>query len=929
MKNFLCFVFALSAVALWAAQADMETIRQSRLFDIDYRQLHNELKWDAQYAKGAPEARVLHELRPRFDVEPMEAINHGVMVGEGCASLRYKSKDNLNPQQGSIEILFENTQWDWDNGEIHVLMQCLGKKSTLYIYKYGKDGCGVYIGSAEPKWSVFPRQLIRHLSGRGQNHLLVTYSPVEVKFYFNGKLIRTMKPGGGIAEWNKSFEIGPSGKFGRDGRTTISTVTTYNRPLSEKEVQVLAKYRIPKLKLSDMVAEQSETIPSSRFLKNPGHLGIEALDKDYVVSPWTPVQKENKIFSVWNRQYDFSGRDLLSQVTGGGEKIFDGGLNFFAVKDGITEKLQWADEIGMTVDGAGRKSFSRKLLSPEYLSGKVVARIEYDGDVRFDMQLAGIDKAENFYMEMAMDGRFSETIHYSATNRKTMRSVVSPDISYSNTLPSGEGVVYKNDFLTHVWLGNSRGGAQIYHDSDISFYPKDRKDCFQVVRDKDGKAVLRVLYATEKTPAKDGKLDLSFGLIATPVRPMPENWRAWNFSAQYDSFKGNRRGTHLIYWPDYWGERITLDPDPERATKKEQNAKCIERDHAENRKVIPYWNHRHIGVMYKNRRNPDEEFIRNNWGTTPQRPSNGWRDYLRVSTATGFTDYLARCVYEYKNAMGQIDGVYIDEMEPIANSDPKTNGGYDDYDGSRRYTYQVFADRDFYKRLDAVVRMQNGGVMPMNVAHCSGTHMMASLSHFPIFLTAEHLYSGYFPDNKELIPPESDRLYYYSYALPMDRVKSEFYYRPWGSVMVFLPCLKNQRDIMKKVEPTRDLLSRIMHADVLFWPLWCNSQEIYKVEDFRRKWDIGSKAVKFIPYWENREVTSATPDSCISYYDKNGEKLAIVSNLARVAQEMVVDLPAGTREVINAETDEKLPVSGNQVKIQMKRNDYCALIIKK
>ena len=123
-------------------------------------------------------------------------------------------------------------------------------------------------------------------------------------------------------------------------------------------------------------------------------------------------------------------------------------------------------------------------------------------------------------------------------------------------------------------------------------------------------------------------------------------------------------------------------------------------------------------------------------------------------------------------------------------------------------------------------------------------------------------------------------------------------------------------------------MSRIMHADVIFWPLWCNKYEIYKVEEIRRQWDIGNRAVEFTPYWENKVITTGTPDVVVSYYDKNGEKLVLVSNLARKAQTVELNLPACS-SVINAENSLQLAVKNNKVKFNMKRNDFALLIIKK
>lgn len=101
------------------------------------------------------------------------------------------------------------------------------------------------------------------------------------------------------------------------------------------------------------------------------------------------------------------------------------------------------------------------------------------------------------------------------------------------------------------------------------------------------------------------------------------------------------------------------------------------------------------------------------------------------------------------------------------------------------------------------------------------------------------------------------------------------------------------------------------------------------MDEIRRKWDIGNKAVEFIPYWENKEVTSTTEGSCISYYDKNGEKLVLVSNLSRKPQKMQITVPAGTRSVINAETGKNVPLSGRTITLDIKRNDFGVLIVKK
>ncbi|MBQ7176759.1 MAG: hypothetical protein IJS08_05020, partial [Victivallales bacterium] len=115
---------------------------------------------------------------------------------------------------------------------------------------------------------------------------------------------------------------------------------------------------------------------------------------------------------------------------------------------------------------------------------------------------------------------------------------------------------------------------------------------------------------------------------------------------------------------------------------------------------------------------------------------------------------------------------------------------------------------------------------------------------------------------------------------------------------------------------------------ILWWPLWCNAQEIYKVQKWRKEFDIGNDAVEFVPYWENKEITSTTPDACISYYSKNGEYLVIVSNLARSQSSVKVRLPKGAKAVQNAETKEAVAIANGEVTLTIPRNDFCPLRIR-
>ncbi len=133
---------------------------------------------------------------------------------------------------------------------------------------------------------------------------------------------------------------------------------------------------------------------------------------------------------------------------------------------------------------------------------------------------------------------------------------------------------------------------------------------------------------------------------------------------------------------------------------------------------------------------------------------------------------------------------------------------------------------------------------------------------------------------------------------------------------------------MKHPTPARDLLSRIMQADMLVWPLFCDSREVYKTWKFRREFGIAKSNVSFIPYWENKNITSNTKDVVVGYY-KNGEKyLVLVSNLNRSAKTVELTFKGiKLKSVKNAETNKNISQNGSTLKLNILRNDYIALRI--
>ena len=917
----------LAALALCAApgkggagEIDWNAIRASMTFDANYENSINRENADAERRGRTIAGRVVPEGRKTaFEILPMETISYGLRVGKGEAAVVYPSQGHLTPGAGAMELVVKNLDWDYAlDKSTHLFVSALGPEMVMYVYKFNGNGLGVYLENRASKKKVFPYRMPIEWKRNTRHHAAVVWDGAEVRLYLDGEKTHTVEfeP---IARFPDEFQVGARGNFGADAHSAIGYLRLYDRALSDGEIAALAVRALPDLKIGALDAGKisDEILSGSPWFQTRPRLAREALDSGYAPPPWTPVSFDGKRAEVWNRVYDFSGGGPMAAVESAGRPLLAGPARLEVGAGGRRSVLSFSPP-DVIEAGAGRLVFERRA------EGAVLrGTLEYDGMLWWDLALRPAGTLERLALVLPMTDKAARAVHYVAAMGEDPRSAVAPMYSNSRSLPDGAGVVFSREFVTHLWVGDSDGGLQFFVESDQYWWPRGRKNVMEIERGAAGVDVRVNLVDAPLPDNAPAELRYGFGLIATPVRPMPDGWRSKRMTQQWDRLTGEDRGDLLIYWPDDWAP-VPYDPEPFRAMNRDKVADKLRRDRREGRKIVPYWNRTHLTMGGKGKINPDGDRVLEAWGRLPQRPRGGSLDMIGCAATSGWSDYLVWCVDQWSEIFEVVDGVYIDEMAPKANKNPYSGGGYDDFDGSRRPTYACRADRDLYRRMAHVLRARGGERENWSVAHASGTHMMEILGPFPVILTGEHLYSGYFPNDPELIPPAGDRLYYYSYSLPIDRVKTEFYWKAWGAAIAWLPCMKNQRDIMELPVPTRDMLSRIMQADVIVWPMWCDKEEVYKTWRFRDDFGIGNPGVAFVPYWENTLVAAdRRPEGIVIGYYRDGDKLLVlVSNLNREPADIRMefgDFPV--RSLKNAETAADI----GDFHVTIPRNDYIAL----
>jgi hypothetical protein len=911
----------------------VKNITDSICFDLDFTKSLDQVI--PRKAAGATAIKTLLTAKPVFDFDTMAHTNLGLLSGQEGTSVQISSDKNLPAGTGTIDLAVKAFDWEWNDNNVHMLLESVGTTEAgtakMYLYKYKTSGLALYLELFQTGKKIFLTCPVKDWEKQSWHHVAIVYSPETVILYVDGVKCKSADfPE--IKKWPGTFNVGPGTKaFGwSGGRTTIANLTIFDTPLKPAEIKAIAKERLPNLKIQVSDEESAHiggktVAPPSPWFKTRPNLGMEALAPETVLPPWIPASINGSIVSVWGRNYDFSGSSLLNSIESNAGRLLAAPLNL-QIKVNDKEGILTFDSPVILQKHKGRIILKRESGEFNGVKASIEYAVEYDGMMFCKLVILPSGKKI---------GKLIASIPYSKETAAFIHYVGAPTAYESQDLPKNScsvkldekpGIVFKSGFKTSVWIGNNDRGLLWFAEAEQHWWPKDRNDMIETVRNSDGTVNLNLNMATAEIPYGNSKeLVYEFGLMATPVKPVPAGWRGMNVTAQYDAFKGDSRGNYLIYWPNEW-RYMSLDPEPTRALNIDKVKAKVSRDMAEGRKIIPYWTRLHFETKDESKVNTDALAVQDKWAAEPGRPGGGVHQMYRASCNSEWADYLVWCVDEWAKIMGHLDGIYMDETQPIPNTSEASGGGYTDFSGTRRPTFEAMGSRNLIKRITYNTWMRNNKELPWSIAHCSATHTMQNLSMYTAMLIGEHIYSGYFVNNPEYLPPENDKLYYYSYALSMDRVRAECYWKQWGAVMIWLPCLKNQKDIMTNPATTRDMLSRVMQADMLVWPLFCNPQEVMKTWKFRKEFGIADAAVQFTPYWENSQIVSSKEDVVAGYY-RNGDKyLILISNLNRTAQKTVFSLKGiKAYSVKNAETGSKIELNNDSVKLNIPRNDYIAL----
>ncbi|HCU36161.1 MAG TPA: hypothetical protein DGT21_12155 [Armatimonadetes bacterium] len=576
-------------------------------------------------------------------------------------------------------------------------------------------------------------------------------------------------------------------------------------------------------------------------------IGTSVGTEDVVLPPWTPMELDGSTVRCWGREHDFARGPLPSGINSAGEPLLSGPVSLSVTAGG--EGVVWAttapraslSEARTRVEQTGR-------LTSDAIECRVSSWLEYDGVLWTEITAPRAAEVQRVSVEIPVAAAHAIYRHRYGAAWNTSE--------VTGNLPEGAGVVDKSPFIPFYWLGDNDRGLFWFAESDEMWPNRGAENAVEVER-RDDTVILRLNVLAEGQTLPDG-WKLAFGLQATPVKPIPKDWRRHRLSP-------GRQSTVSVIWPTPEADSLKYFGYPE-ATEPETFQARVDGLQGQGIRVVPY-----LCLTYVSEAAPEWTFFRYGWAMGPVDAGSG--DVARYGAGfaqasplgENYADFIIWKTREFIERYG-IDGLYHDQTHPYTSARLEAGVGYE-RDAKRYPTFPLLAFRDLYRRMYAVIKSRPEETFTM--AHMSGKVTIPILAYDDSYLDGEH-FRGLIKDS-------------YMDLFPLDTFRAEFMGRQWGIMPYFLPEFRPPYDT--QVEPTRGLMGLLMVHDVNVWAIWCNADVVN--EAFAALDEFGYVDADFIPYFDPKPpaATDLQDVYASAYKRADGAVLLIVANVGREDRE--------------------------------------------
>lgn len=609
---------------------------------------------------------------------------------------------------------------------------------------------------------------------------------------------------------------------------------------------------------------------ASRWEKN--RVGVS----DQPPAPFEPVRRKGNSLRCWGREYAFK-EGLVAQVVTQGRSILAAPITVEAASEKenlVLKPAKWKFDLP---DAAA--AIASNVFTSAGLDLQVRETMEFDGMVRVDMTLA--PKSTDRLKRLALKIPFKPA-HARYLNWTRSTSAGDKSAHAYGALPK-DG--FTGDFRPFVWLGDEDRGLLWFAESMQNWAVRDKNQVIQVKPTAD--AVELIVTLVDHGIVLSQPVTITFGLQASPVRPRPPRWR--EFTRKFKLFSSNIADT------------TCYNPGVVRA-----EAKALAERTRDGGKVILYAYPRWLNTMV-----PAYKFFANEWrasGPLPRTPYG--YDIDTMCSRSGFTEFN---IWAEKEALETAPHPHCGLLYDLAWSGPCSHAQsvYKDENGETQPAWDIFALRDYYKRVYTLFRQRLGD--SRITAHSSANTIQLPLFAFCDAAWDGEQYGHWIRDYVDEVPP--------------DQWRAEFTGRQFGMVPLFLPELRYWEPGEKEVAANYALATMIYLHDTTVFSGHNNDTVFAPYEQMKDEFGIGETDVVYEPYWEGgpERFQSTNPKVLVSTYLRPDRILAVVGNISSQPVDTQIDVPvarlkltAGQIVLYDGGTRQTAQIEGGKLRVQLK-----------
>ncbi|MCC6580118.1 MAG: hypothetical protein IT440_06720 [Phycisphaeraceae bacterium] len=592
-----------------------------------------------------------------------------------------------------------------------------------------------------------------------------------------------------------------------------------------------------------------------------------------VPPPWTPVQVDGDRVQVWGRTYDLAAGGLPQTITTRDRSILAGPIALRMRGDKDRPAINLAS---MPTQLVSREDDAIERLTQGTQGPWDVilrCRVEFDGMIRYDLTLAPktAEATPLKLSELALEIPLSPDVAvYTHSFLEKWQS------TFSGRIPE-EGI--QLPFRRQIWIGDEELGLAWFAPSARNW--KTQGPAIVGVREKDRYILRIVMVDQDKT--LDKPATFTFGLMATPVKPRPRDWR---------KYQDMRQSPHPIPgvrpWISIWRfEPAFSTPIPARPDFFDNKVQQYE---AAGNLVLNYASPNFMGkIPYDADKVAAGDYHQDIylegvdnlyrlfyplWCSIPQ---NDRGNHASVCPCSQWTDFLVWAIEQLRARHG-IEGVYFDNCFVNSCSNDQHGCGYFDDAGVQQAEYPIFAQRELKKRIYKLFKLQSPPRETLIVDHTS------ALIDAPLLSFCDIAYNG---EQVQLGPTDD----YYEFFSP-DKIRTEFTFNQWGYIPLMMSMFKTDLDRVQQLPQSTEQFHGIaLLHDIPVTLNWCNHDAGNRY--YRMMKEFGLVESQFTPYW-HRPVACDRDEVKVSVFQRPGKALLIVGNQSPRQQKVILTLDTKT-----------------------------------